>query len=317
MMSPEKVAHYRNVAKYHKASLRLLNMKAAIHVEDKDDEAFWTKLMKRVCPHDRFRFITYSRTEKGRVATGCSVCLMYRDFLDEKFAIAIDSDLRYLRQQNGINASNYILQTYTYSFENHLCFPERLNELTEKISGLKNDIFNYDIFLKSYSNEIYPLFIMFLYASKQPLRIFPMDQLRRVINMNIFHERIDNNGEKVIELLKDEVAERMDAMKKIYPLFNEHKERDRYQSLGLNKDNAYLYIRGHNIFDLMISIGNEVCNTLIRNEIKKLNHKVRYEEVAHLFSSRRVFKEECMRNNLRWDYPEIRKCLDDIYTIWR
>ncbi len=317
-MTPERTAHYRNVAKYHKASLRLLNMKAAIHVEDKDDEEFWDKLLKKVCPGDRFRFITYSRTEKGHIATGCSVCLLYRDFLDDKLAIAIDSDLRYLRQQNGINASNYILQTYTYSFENHLCFPERLSEITERITGMRNDIFNYDIFLKNYSREIYPLFLMFLYASRQPRHIFPMNELRRVINMNLFHNRICNNGESVIELLKEEVRKRMKTLNLIYPHFDEYKERIRYSVLGLNESNAYLYIRGHNIFNLMISIGNEVCNALMKKKRHLYIKEDRTDKPKScLYYSGRSFKNECMKNNLRWDYPEIQKCLEDISSIWK
>lgn len=59
-----------------------------------------------------------------------SVCST--DYLNSKFFICLDSDLRHLLKQPGMSAADHIAPTYTYSWENHYCFAERLQKAFAK-----------------------------------------------------------------------------------------------------------------------------------------------------------------------------------------
>ena len=91
---------------------------ASVHLEDGDDKDFWNAMLQIHHP-GRYYFITHSRSPKGFDTKGCEQCLKYRPYLSKRFFICIDSDMRYLLQEQDIDAANYICQTYTYSWENH------------------------------------------------------------------------------------------------------------------------------------------------------------------------------------------------------
>ena len=37
-------------------------------------------------------------------------------------------------------------------------------------------------------------------------------------------------------------------------------EETRYSAMGLTEDNAYLHVRGHNLYDLLKSMGHQLCS---------------------------------------------------------
>ena len=93
---------------------------AIVHLEDKEDEMFWDYQLQSVKP-GRFRYLYYSKNNNGTDTRGCEQCLRFRPYLTDRFFICIDSDLRLLKGEEGLTADNHIAQTYTYSWENHLC----------------------------------------------------------------------------------------------------------------------------------------------------------------------------------------------------
>ena len=148
MFDPEKHRFYEIAARRFKAELKLYGATAAIHLENKNDEIFWGKVLKHTYPGGKFRFISSSRSHTGNITCGCTQCLQYLDFLDEKFWIAIDSDYRYLDEQPFMRPENYVLQTYTYSFENHFCFAGNLNLALQKAVYPKSVDFDFGSFLR-------------------------------------------------------------------------------------------------------------------------------------------------------------------------
>lgn len=65
-----------------------------------------------------------------------------------------------------------------------------------------------------------------------------------------------------------------------------------YNSLGLNVDNAYLHFRGHNLYNLVLSLGKNLCN------------------------GRLDFEQEVLLHGLAFDaYPEIISCQDDLEKL--
>ena len=316
-MTPTKYEFYKAIAQDYKAQLLIKKYRAVVHLENKNDESFWRKLLQLACPQEKFLFIPATRTQSGTQGTGCGQCLLFRDFLDDKFVIGIDSDLRYLKQESGINATHYILQTYTYSFENHLCFAERLKDLPAKVCGLSNSLFDFEAFLVAYSEEIYPLLLFFLYDSKQPNSIYSIDEFSRVISIPDIPEKLKKNGKCIIKEIQTRVSIEIAKLKRIHTSYNEDYEAKQYTMLGLKKDNAYLYVRGHELYKLIVRVGQALCKELKLQEKNRLEEINKLTEITTLYASQNTFEKECKMAELHFSYPEIIKCIDDIHSIFK
>lgn len=314
-MTPTKYKTYQSYAQNYKARLSILNKKAVVHLESSNDISFWKAILEEALPTEEFDFIPYTMTPTGTKGTGCGQCLIYKDFLDSQMVIAIDSDLRYLLQEPDINAANYILQTYTYSFENHLCFVDRLNSIIQTVCGLENDLFAFDDFLVQYSKEIYPLFLMFLYDSQQQKQL-TISSLSKILTFPHMATWLDNNGSDVIKELHDRVEAELTKLKSIYIDYNHDDEKAKYLPLGLSEDNAYLYIRGHNLYNLIAEIGESLCNALKKREKERLEAIGQHEKAVAVYVGKKTFKKELITAALYYSYPEIIKTTSDIQSIW-
>ena len=108
---------------------------ASVHLENREDELFWDTLLQSHRP-GKYNYIYESRIAKNSIpASGVNQCLRYKPYLSKTFFVCIDSDLRYLLQEPEIDARHYILQTYTYSWENHYCFAEQIQTRLAELSA--------------------------------------------------------------------------------------------------------------------------------------------------------------------------------------
>ncbi len=297
----EKYNFYRLAAKRFKAELKLYGATAAIHLENKNDEVFWGKVLKEAYPEGKFRFITASRSIGGNFTCGCSQCLQYKDFLDEHFWIAIDSDYRYLSQQPEIDAHHFILQTYTYSFENHFCFAENVNRaVREACGGALN--FDFVHFLTEYSRTVYPLMVWQLYLQGVDPEAFPQRVFHRLLTLPCGHKATRNDGESVLQVLRERTQKMVRHFERLYPEADATWYEARCNDLGVHRDNCYLFVRGHQLYDLIETLGNR-----LRQEAKgdpELLPKTGERSFAFYLTSHLCFEE----------YEELRKIVADIHV---
>ena len=326
----EKHAFYASAAKRFKAELKLRGATAAIHLENKNDEVFWGKVLHEAYPQGRFRFISASRSIGGNVTCGCTQCLQYRDFLDKQFWIAIDSDYRYLQEEHDIDALHFILQTYTYSFENHFCYwrncqravaaidPEEAGQTpavavatpASKAEGASSKEetsptttegakdaeaseasaveFDWKVFLESYSRIVYPLLVWQLYLAGIDSDAFPKSVFHRLLSLPIGPKSLENNGASLLHVLKDRCRKLLTHLKNTYPDADTTWYEARCSAQGVHRDNCYLFVRGHQLYDLVVVQGH------------KLNRRFEKE----------LCKELCFD-----EYDEIRKIHKDIELI--
>ena len=101
------------------------SFKSSVYLEDESDIYFWDIMLQK---HRPGKYYYICHTKKGKTPGGCKECLKFRNFLSDRFFICIDSDLKYLSKEKDINAQNFILQTYTYSWENHFCYAPKLQK---------------------------------------------------------------------------------------------------------------------------------------------------------------------------------------------
>lgn len=306
--------HYENLAIHYRGAATLLKCKASIHVEDFEDAVFWERIFHHFLPENKYNFIYYSQSPKGYKTTGCEQCLKYKSFLDKQFFICIDSDYRYILQEQEICISNFILQTYTYSIENHLCFAMKLNRISEKCTGIKNFIFDFEVFLANLSNTVYELFIWHLHFLKQNNEsTFSRKDFINTININnTTNFNIQDNAKAYLNNIKSKCNAKIAELTSIHGTVDLEKDRNHLAALGLHPNKTYLYVRGHNLFDLIVKIGNTIINQVLILEKMKIDNPQKAKE---LFAQITPFKRELERVIEFNGYDEITKIKEDIFAI--
>lgn len=300
----EKYLFFESAAKRFKAELRLYGAAAAIHIENKNDEVFWGKMLKYAYPNGKFRFISASRAFSGAITSGCTQCLQYKPFLDRHLWIAIDSDYRYLSLEPDIDVHHYILQTYTYSFENHFCYwknaQRALNDSTRGIE-VGTEFFDWKKFLTDYSNIVYPLLVWQLFLADVNSEAFPQAVFHRLLSLPLFARINQNNGDPILQLLKQRAHKLITHLRNTYPDAELEPYQDRCTALGLFRDNAYLFVRGHQLYDLMCFMGRKMRGQALQEG----------EDPSVILE--KGFESHLLEALCFDEYDEIRKIVEDIH----
>lgn len=295
MRQAERKAYYEMTAKRLAASTYLYGVDAVVHVEDKDDIQFWQRVLSRYSTR-RYKFLPATINEWGHRSTGCTQCLKYRDFLSQRFFICIDSDLRYLLGEELL-AEKGILQTYTYSWENHYAFAPRLQQAFDShISGRSQ--FDFTRFLLRYSQIVYRPFIYMLYHERMKLEGFTRDKFRHCITLQYRRGDEQGDGAPFLDRLTENLAL---ATEGLASYWEEDGKTDavRYAVLGLREDNAYLYVRGHCLYNSLVSIGKKLCErtgvSFERNILREALEFEGYEEMGKIGRDVREMEKGSLR----------------------
>lgn len=242
-------AYARNL----KASCAFFRVSAIVRVEDVDDIPFWQTMLSAYCPRMSFKFFPYSQSGRKLRVTGKSNLLRYIPFAGSRMLIAIDSDFDYLRQDPRLSASQYLLQTYTYSWENHYCYAPSLQSHWQ----MHNDCgFSFSEFLKNLSEAIYlPLVILLIHKMQKKGRITLGGMESRILRHQPNREAmLENNGQRLISEIRTDLDDYVSGIKKVKQTTFKQYEKT-FNNLGLTQDTAYLYMQGHCIYDLVHRIG--------------------------------------------------------------
>lgn len=304
--------HYMRLAIDFKGQARLRRCDAAVHVEAAQDQLFWNSIFHHFIPNLKFHFISHSRSWNGTIASGISQCLSFIPYLGKDFFICIDSDYRYVMQEPDINIRNYIFQTYTYSIENHYCAAPGLDYVCELASGLKNEIFDFQLFLKRYSEIVYELFLWHIYSRTTFEFKFGRWEFYQIIGLrrNAPYPDINNNGESELAVLNERVQSKLELLKRIHPFTDVEPMRQRLNTSGVRSDNVYLFLRGHNLFDSVVAVGRKVCSKLL--EKRRIKHYTENQHMADIYLGGHDFENHIKHNFSFGKYSEIVKIEKDI-----
>ncbi len=227
---------------------------ASVHIENKNDKMFCDAILQRNHPGSYY-FISESKNENGNKTEGCAQCLKYQKWLSSRFFIFIDSDMRYLMQEKGIDAMHYICQTYTYSWENHYCEAHQLQQRFTDVTTVvvKNIEFDFTKFLTQLSNIVFKPLALYSYCKRNNLGSFRMKDFTSCIPGQIQADSLNDNGNVLLNDIEQRFARVLN--KPEYSGINLDDEINKLGSLGVSKENAYLHIRGHNLYNLVCHIG--------------------------------------------------------------
>ena len=244
-----------STANYYK-NIHILDRqyKAAVLIEDMEDLWFWEGLLTQNTS-GKYKFFGHSRSNS--ITGGCTECLRYKDYFNEHFFACIDSDLRLLKKESGIDVSHYICQTYTYSWENHCCEAVNLQHRYNNFVPDPERRFNFERFLSKLSEIVYVPLIILVNEIRNNTNRITLKEFRRCIPNQCSNIEMINSGEKLLERIASNFSALITS--DILSSYDLDAEKTEYESIGLNKSNAYLHIRGHEIYDLVKYIGTRHC----------------------------------------------------------
>lgn len=245
---PKSVSAIEAQAEYF-ANIPIIDrtFRATVHLESEEDEMFWDTMLQKY-HSGKYNYVYYSKNESGNDSKGCVQCLKYKNYLSRNFFICIDSDLRYLCQEQGIDRSHFILQTYGYSWENHYCYAEKLETSWKNKCPEKAKDFSFRHFINELSCALYTDFLNFLIMRKRGFKKdFPLRRFDGSIPRQCNSKELAENGKGIIYKIKAG-GSYVNAQDKAY-----------FQNLGLTERNAYMHIKGHTIYTLIKSIGDCIC----------------------------------------------------------
>jgi hypothetical protein len=295
-----------------------------VYVESYDDVFFWRSVLGRY-EDDKLTFdiMLPSRNQHLDRGKKAAISNMLKGVGRDMIA-CVDADYDYILQgatemSRQMLENPYIFHTYAYAIENFQCFAKGLHETCVMVTLNDHRIFNFERFLQSYSQTIWPLFVwhvVFLQRRKMTMH-FDMCEFNKVVVLPSV--RIQN-PKWAIEYLSKKVRAKMFQLERRFPKLKDAlPETERMlRDLGINDNNTYLYIQGHHLFDLVVSpVVQTVCDILRNEQENDIRDRAVHSEQARTeiacYENSLGKVKMMMKKNTYYQFsPEFQKILADV-----
>ena len=117
--------------------------------------------------------------------------------------------------------------------------------------------FDFETFLSAYSSVVYKPLLLLLYCLKNHKSDFSRKQFNACLSHQCKGEELADNGKPLIERIAKNYEQYLDTP--FAKSVDFEAERRYCQALNVNEQNAYLHVRGHNLFELVAYIGDLLC----------------------------------------------------------
>ncbi|WP_321333124.1 DUF4435 domain-containing protein [uncultured Bacteroides sp.] len=300
--------------------------KIVAYVESYDDIAFWRMLLEDFETDEYyFEVMLPSSTSLSKGKKMVLMNTLNVDELGKSLIACVDSDYDFLLQgatstSRKINDNKYIFQTYAYAIENYHCYADGLHEVCVQSTLNDKRLFDFNDFMKRYSQIAYSLFLWSVWFSRlHDTHTFPMNDFNsyvRVRNLDIRHP------EQSLERMKKDVLAKLAQLKAGFPQYVDSVDSlaVELKQLGLVPETTYLYIQGHHIMDdVVMKLLTPVCSVLRREreqEIKNLAlHEEQYQNELTSYENSQIGVEVMLRRNngykdlylYRWLQDDVRE----------
>lgn len=246
------------------------------YVESYDDIYFWRTVLSRFEDETRYFEVmlpSHRKLERGKKSVLISIIRgewknALGGSLGPSMIACVDADYDYLLQgvtpQSKCVLDNpYVFHTYAYAIENLQCFAPSLHDVCTGVTLNDHRIFDFQDYLRQYSEIIFPLFVWSVWAYRTGKHNqFSLTDMSRVIDPGGFNvvmpqpslDRLRRKVNSKIHQLQVEFPENKDS-------YLETKQS--IKDLGVTAQTTYLYIQGHALFDnVVVPMLNKVCNRL-------------------------------------------------------
>lgn len=251
--------------------------KIIAYVEAYDDIFFWRTVLSGFENEDRyFEVMLPSRINLTKGKRSVLMNLVAQN-MGENMIACVDADYDYLLQGTTplsaeVNGNPYVFHTYAYAIENLQCYAPSLHDVTVAVALNDHAVFNFEEFLKQYSEIIYPLFVWSIWHYRHGLhRRFTISDFNRVVEVGSFSLR---GAAESLQRLRNKVQMRVRQLQRENPAAKESylQLKDELRILGVTPATTYLYIQGHHLFDnIVVPVLKRVCDRLIREREEEIN----------------------------------------------
>ena len=265
------------------------------YVESYDDIYFWRTILSRLETQNRYfevmlpshqkldrgkksvlmNFLQEAPTDKEGRAT--AVNRLGRDMI-----ACVDADYDYLLQgatpqSRKVVESPYVFHTYAYAIENLQCYAPSLHEACVAITLNDHRIFDFQDYLRQYSEVVFPLFVWSVWAYRTGHHNrFSLTDFNRVADLGGFSV---TDPESSLQHLRRKVGVKVRQLQRDYPdnKVEYLKIKEQVKTLGVTPQTTYLYIQGHHLFDsVVVPILNKVCNRLRQERQEEIARTARH-----------------------------------------
>lgn len=248
--------------------------KIVAYVESYDDIFFWRNVLSEFeDDNTEFEVMLPSKTNLNR---GKKTAMMNKlgENLGSWMIACVDADLDYLLQGHSPNSMKmlenpYVIHTYVYAIENLQCYAPSLHDVCVMATLNDRNIFNFEEYLKVYSEAVYELFVWLIWMHRNGrFTEFPLTNFNNIVSidqLNIYKpldalERVRKNANRKVAWLQQNIAE---AKGKLSAL------KEELAALGMRPDNTYLFIQGHHLMENVVDSALEPVCTILRREREK------------------------------------------------
>ena len=252
--------------------------KIVVYVESYSDIFFWRSVLDDFKRDDLdFEVMLPSRNDLSRGKKQAMMNSLGKNL--GKYMIAcVDADYDYMLQgaspfSREMLNNPFVIHTYAYSIENYQCYAPSLHEVCVMSTLNDHQIFDFEEYLKLYSNIVYELFVwsVWLYR-KQLYKEMPLNTFLNFVSvekLNIMNpvDALENLRHKVNRKVAWMQQNYQEAKGKLTPL------KEELEQLGVTKDNTYMFIQGHHVMDnVVMAAMDPVCTMLRREREKEIKH---------------------------------------------
>jgi len=277
------------------------------YVESYDDVFFWSNLLRPLETDEYyFEVMLPSRTS---LCKGKKIALSNHlgDRLGRCMIACVDADYDWLMQgttpiSQEICSNPYIFHTYTYAIENYQCYAPALESVCVMATLNDHRIFDFAGFLEKYSEVIWSLFVWNIWAYRYGYyKHFSMLDFYHIVQlpqMNYYHP------EQTLEKLRHLVNQKISRLQRQFPQGRSTYKplREELLRLGLTPQTTYLFMRGHDLFDGIVSpLLGGVCETLRREREREIHrlaeHSIQRQNEIAAYQNATAPIEEMLRKH--------------------
>ena len=313
---------------YFEAANRMTSKKArrkiVAYVESYDDVFFWRSVLGRYEDETRvFDIMLPSRNQHLDRGKKAAIANMLKGVGRDMIA-CVDADYDYIMQgetemSRMMLENPYVFHTYVYAIENFQCYAKGLHETCVMVTLNDHAIFDFERFLDSYSQTIWPLFVwhvVFLRHRNMTMH-FDMGEFNKVIVLPSIRIR---DPKWAIDYLGKKVKAKMFQLERRFPKLKASlgDEARRLNALGINEHNTYLFIQGHHLFDIIIyPLVQSVCDQLRNERENEIRSRAIHSEQARTemscYENSLGKVKMMMKKNTYYQFsPEFQKIQQDV-----
>lgn len=236
----------------------------------------------------------------------------------------IDSDYDwilsdYCDKGKTINNNKYLIQTYAYSFENLVCLSSTLNDFCLDTTEESTDV-DFSYYMQKVSAVIYPLLIWSAYLYSKCNHDFTPTAWHDIListlkdtkeSLSLIEERVMTKLTELDTNHASEITERNNMKESLS------------RAKGITEENAYLFVRGHELFDHLVnSILKPIIDGLRTQHYRNINESD-MDKDAHTIALNEYKKkhqsiEKLLYKNFRYKGRTFiyDKICEDVAKIW-